>query len=138
MVEPSLEHDAHSPKGHADSTESSDIDDKSSRKVHNRNISLVSGYSTSDPTPEILQAEPAEYFRPILSPMKIARSTAETNQRTSPSKSPLFLSGDGNVEETPLIQVDTDSTSKPSTQLEVEEQAENSMRSEERRVGKEC
>jgi hypothetical protein len=54
-----------------------------SKKGHGRNdsavsavsnVSTVSGYSTSDPSPEIYQAEPAEYFRPVLSPIKSTRS----------------------------------------------------------------
>jgi len=98
---PADQDEAHSSKSHVESTESSDIDDRSNIKVHNRNISVVSGYSTSDPTPEILEAEPAEYFRPMLSPVKSARSPA--SQPTSPSKS-LFFSEDGNSEETHSIQ----------------------------------
>jgi hypothetical protein len=66
----------------------------------NRNNSLLSGYSTSDPTPEIQEAEPAEYFRPVLSPVKSPRSSTLYNEPPKP-KSPLSVSGMMTVVEVP-------------------------------------
>jgi hypothetical protein len=66
--------------------------DVSPSKRHSRNLSVISGYSESDPTPEIHKAEAAEYFRPTLSPVKSVRSLAEKSAPTTPSKSPLRAS----------------------------------------------
>jgi hypothetical protein len=66
----------------------------------NRNISLLSRYSTSDPTPEIQEAESAEYFRPVLSPVKSPRSSTLYNEPPKP-KSPLSVSGMMTVVEVP-------------------------------------
>ncbi|TAQ87052.1 hypothetical protein B7494_g4636 [Chlorociboria aeruginascens] len=56
---------------------------------HSRNTSLASGYSISLPTPEVQDAEPAGYFRPVLSPVKSWRSD-EFNEPISPLRSPLI------------------------------------------------
>lgn len=45
--------------------------------------SSISGYASSDPSPQILKAEPAEYFKPVLSPI---RSTAADSPMPSPAK----------------------------------------------------
>ena len=47
-----------------------DVDNTKKFKRHSRNDSQLSGYATSEPTPEIQEAEPAEYFRPVVSPVK--------------------------------------------------------------------
>ncbi|KAE8444097.1 hypothetical protein EG329_000879 [Mollisiaceae sp. DMI_Dod_QoI] len=45
--------------------------------------SLVLSYSAADPTPEIQEAEPAEYFQPVLTPVKNARSPTTNSQPVS-------------------------------------------------------
>jgi hypothetical protein len=60
-------------------------------KRHSRNISVVTGYSSADPTPEIQQAEHAEYFRPIVSPRMTARSPVLVHEPLTRSKSPVTL-----------------------------------------------
>ena len=121
-VDPSAEEDgAHSLHVVTGSTETSDADDASSFKAYNRNISHVSGYSTSDPTPEIQEAEPAEYFRPVLSPIKYGRSPA--SQPTSPTKSPLNLSHD-KIEHLPNRNSAPPTLNLP-TELSVEEPEES-------------
>lgn len=127
VVEPVDEDDAQSPEAPPESTDSSDVDNL---KVHSRNISLVSGYSTSDPTPDILEAEPAEYFRPMLSPIKSTRSHARSGQPALPSKSPLNFSGDGNMEESLLMRDSPEPTPISSTKLDMEEVTDNSMNSQ--------
>ncbi len=73
--------------------------DVSRSKRHSRNISVIPGYSTADPTPEIQEAEPAEYFRAVLSPATTARSPIKMSEPITPSKSPLMLPGQMTVRE---------------------------------------
>ena len=65
------------------------------KKGHNRNdsaisavsnMSNVSGYLTSDPSPEIYQAEPAEYFRPVLSSIKSSRPCGGESGPSTPTQ----------------------------------------------------
>jgi hypothetical protein len=65
---------------------------RSPSKRHNRNISVLSRYLTENPTPEIYAAEPAEYFCPILSPVKSSNSALLEGEPISLSKSLLILS----------------------------------------------
>lgn len=69
------------------------IDPRNSGSGHSRNVSALSsvsaasaitGYSTSDPSPEIQEAEPAAYFRPVLSPIKSSPSLEEAGIPLSP------------------------------------------------------
>jgi len=94
--------------------------DGSRSKRHSRNISVVTGYSSADPTPEIHHAEATEYFRPVISPVSTARSLVPMDGPLMPSKPPLAVSGpmtikevvptlDGN--ETPTKPLDTVQTS---------------------------
>ncbi len=78
--------DEYSPRTPNEITRTSDNDTSSFGKTY-RSLSLVSGYSTSDPSPEIREAKSAEYFRPILSPVKSTISS--TTHLASPPKSPV-------------------------------------------------
>ena len=60
-----------------------ETDDTSGLKTHKGNIPIVSGYSTSNPTPEIQVAEPTEYFRPMLSPVKSVRTASGRSESAS-------------------------------------------------------
>ncbi|CZR60242.1 uncharacterized protein PAC_10138 [Phialocephala subalpina] len=55
-------------------------------KSRNSASSAILGYPTTDPTPEIQEAEPAEYFQPVFSPIKSARSPVNGSEPTTPSK----------------------------------------------------
>jgi hypothetical protein len=60
-------------------------------KRHSRNISVMKGHSSADPTPEIREAEPAQHFRPHVSPAKTARSLDVLSEPLTPSESPFAL-----------------------------------------------
>jgi hypothetical protein len=62
-----------------------DVDDSKLSSRHSRNSSTVSGYSISQPTPEILEAEPAEYFRPVLSPLTSPRLFIQDDEPATPT-----------------------------------------------------
>ncbi|TVY68885.1 hypothetical protein LSUE1_G008074, partial [Lachnellula suecica] len=68
-----------------------DAEDTKTTKGHSRNISrdslvsAVSGYATSEPSPEIQHAEPAGYFRPVLSPIKSPDFSAEFDEPRTPT-----------------------------------------------------
>ena len=47
-----------------------------------RNVSLQSGYKLTDPSPEILEAQPAEYFRSVLSPVSVKHPTDDMEPKT--------------------------------------------------------
>jgi hypothetical protein len=79
----------------------SDLDEHQATGDHSRNISLTSVYLTSEPTPVILQAEPTSYFRPMISPIKSAQSYTGSEEPTTPTKSPLTVSGAMTVEVPP-------------------------------------
>jgi hypothetical protein len=75
-------------------------------RTHTRNSSVAS-YDSSAPTPEVLVAEPAEYFRPILTPIKSSGFLEEDSRPTTPSRSPYRLSSIMNVGEiSPTIDTD--------------------------------
>jgi hypothetical protein len=67
-------------------------------RTHTRNSSVAS-YDSSAPTPEVLVAEPAEYFRPILTPIKSSGFLDEDSRPTTPSRSPYRLSSIMNIDE---------------------------------------
>lgn len=48
---------------------------------------LPTGYSASDPTPDILDAEPASYFRPLISPVKSTPSSVSYSGPNTPTSS---------------------------------------------------
>lgn len=73
--------------------------DSSRSNRHSRNISVAPGCSTPDPASENYEAGLAEYFAPVLSPVQTGRSPVEISGRTTPSKSPLFLSAPMSVPE---------------------------------------
>lgn len=63
------------------------VDNSKKTKRHSRNDSQVSGYATSEPTPEIQEAEPAEYFRPIVSPIRSPGLFTEHDEPATPTVS---------------------------------------------------
>jgi chemotaxis protein histidine kinase CheA len=72
--------------------------DGSRSKRHSRNISVMTGYSSTEPTPEIHQAEVAEYFHPSISPVMRTRSTVAEDELMMhsrlPDMSPRPMSGE--------------------------------------------
>lgn len=56
--------------------------DSTSTPHISRNISLVSGYTPSEPSPEIFEAQPAEYMRPTISPIRSKYSASEIRPKT--------------------------------------------------------
>ena len=72
--------------------------DGSRSKRHSRNISVMTGYSSTEPTPEIHQAEVAEYFHPSTSPVMRTRSTVADDELMMHSRlsdiSPRPMSGE--------------------------------------------
>jgi hypothetical protein len=72
--------------------------DGSRSKRHSRNISVMTGYSSTEPTPEIHQAEVAEYFHPSISPVMRTRSTVAEDELIMhsrlPDMSPRPMSGE--------------------------------------------
>ena len=126
VVEPVNEDRTDNVEALPKSTDSSDVDGVTNLKGRSRNTSLVSGYSTAEPTPDILEAEPAQYFHPTLSPIKSARSPARTSQLASPSKSPLELPGDGNMEQSPPGRDRPELFSISPTKFDIEETAHTS------------
>lgn len=67
--------------------------DGSRSKRHSRNISVVADYPSTDPSPEIREAEPAKYFRPLVSPVRATRSPVGMGGSITLLTSPLTLSG---------------------------------------------
>jgi hypothetical protein len=65
--------------------------DGSRSKRHSRNISVVADYPSTDPSPEIREAEPAEYFRPLVSPVRATRSPVGMGGSITLLMSPLTL-----------------------------------------------
>jgi Growth-Arrest-Specific Protein 2 Domain len=61
-------------------------------KRHSRNISVMADYPSTDPSLEVREAEPAEYFRPRLSPKKATRSPRAIDVPITPLVSPFELS----------------------------------------------
>jgi hypothetical protein len=97
---------------------SSDLEntDTSPSKRHSRNLSVISGYLESDPTPEIHEAEAAEYFHPTLSPVKSVRLLAEKSAPPTPSKSPLRASKVKITHEVLSAAVDVETTRESESQ----------------------
>ncbi len=65
--------------------------DGSRSKRHSRNISVITGYSSTEPTPEIHEEEPAEYFRPSISPVMTTRTIAAEVELMMHSRLPDIL-----------------------------------------------
>lgn len=66
--------------------------DGSRSNRHSRNISVVTGYPSANPTPDIREAEPAEYVRPMVSQIKTTRSPTAMGGPLAPSTPPLLSS----------------------------------------------
>lgn len=95
-----------------------EIDDSQLSIQHSRNSS-VSGYSISQATPEILKAEPAEYFRPVLSPIESPRFSIHGSEPTTPTVSRTFVGDAGNLSFSTLDEDEEMSSSTPQKQAEV-------------------
>jgi hypothetical protein len=93
---PDGEHRAHSSKivDQYDYKDHSPIslDGVSTPKTRSRNTSLITGYTPSEPSPQILQAKPTEYFRPTISPIKLKYPVSDIEPRT-PSNQPMRAIG---------------------------------------------
>ncbi|TVY90391.1 hypothetical protein LAWI1_G006937, partial [Lachnellula willkommii] len=94
-----------------------EIDDSQLSIQRSRNSS-VSGYSISQATPEILEAEPAEYFRPVLSPIESPRFSIQGSEPATPTISRTFVSDAGNHSFSTLDEDEEMSSSTPQRRAE--------------------
>jgi hypothetical protein len=80
--------DQHDYKNHSPIS----MDGISTPQTRSRNTSLLTGYTPSEPSPQILQAKPTEYFRPTISPIKLKYPVDHIEPRT-PSDRPMRATG---------------------------------------------
>jgi hypothetical protein len=71
-------------------------DGNTSTPQTSRNVSLLSSYALSEPSPELFEAQPAEYVRPTLSPIRAKYSASDLEPKTpsSPPETETELASD--------------------------------------------
>ncbi|TVY33939.1 hypothetical protein LOCC1_G008542, partial [Lachnellula occidentalis] len=95
-----------------------EMDDSELSIQYSRNSS-VSGYSISRASPEIFGAEPAGYFRPVLSPIESPRSSTQGSEPATPTVSRTFASDAADISFSTLDDDEEMSSSTPQKRAEV-------------------